>query len=620
MSSSKRPTSARPVAQKRSSLDRRQTDNGDSRFVYECKAGYLALYDDLSDNITSRQDLAQALQQTGRNPTKKHLDKYWRSSAGSVSFDDFVEICHKEPATSEDDLLKAFRKMDLNGDGYISNKELKKVLTSKGEKMTMSEVEAIIDEVDENRDGRLDYKEFCKMVLSTQNECRQLAMKHMEAKMKKSSKPPMSKSSLMSPRPTSEPESSSEAEEVKDEESGEEEGQNGSLGRSAVSPRSKDRIISPVANKDLRLQKPKNLRDWRQKLIKGCFFIEEDSSIFGHQYTLELPRDSTVWITLEPYSLRPGGDLPSSKEAAHAPIDTMLFILRRDRSLVTFTEQRDAKGRYGVRCDLERGTYRLVPFSTGCRLRPRKSEPSVETKLVRKKEDGYVLTKAFKEALGDVFQLCDLDGNDTLSRDEFNWFNQRTSGEAVADAEWEVVEEKLDLKQGEITRAGFIQLNQMEADDNEGDTEELWVTLATMGFSRDLTLDEACPFIMEVFSEKCEVDLTVSGLESSSKAVHNAVIDATIGKGECSKVKQMRDLFLHTYVNDFSACLVVENKSRSQVTVSVDCSKSKNCTSHTGSLVQTARVPAKSATVIHHLMPVKETQEWSLKVQEDIVK
>ena len=39
--------------------------------------------------------------------------------------------------------------------------------------------------------------------------------------------------------------------------------------------------------------------------------------------------------------------------------------------------------------------------------------------------------------------MCDLDGNGLMSRDEFNWFNIRTSGEEVADEEWEVVEGQL---------------------------------------------------------------------------------------------------------------------------------------------------------------------------------
>lgn len=45
-----------------------------------------------------------------------------------------------------------------------------------------------------------------------------------------------------------------------------------------------------------------------------------------------------------------------------------------------------------------------------------------------------------REALHEIFDMCDLDGNGLLSRDEFTWFNQRTSGEDVGDEEWAVVE------------------------------------------------------------------------------------------------------------------------------------------------------------------------------------
>ena len=51
-----------------------------------------------------------------------------------------------------------------------------------------------------------------------------------------------------------------------------------------------------------------------------------------------------------------------------------------------------------------------------------------------------------REALTDIFEMCDLDGNGYLNRSEFNYFNLRTSGEEVTDKEWEVVESKLWLK------------------------------------------------------------------------------------------------------------------------------------------------------------------------------
>jgi len=43
------------------------------------------------------------------------------------------------------------------------------------------------------------------------------------------------------------------------------------------------------------------------------------------------------------------------------------------------------------------------------------------------------------------------------------------------------------MSDGQITRKGFLQLNQMEAEDND---EDLWITLCTMGYNNALVMDE----------------------------------------------------------------------------------------------------------------------------------
>ena len=51
-------------------------------------------------------------------------------------------------------------------------------------------------------------------------------------------------------------------------------------------------------------------QDWSLAHSKGAFFFEEDDgSIVSHIYRLDVPKDSTVWITIEPYSLRSGGGI-----------------------------------------------------------------------------------------------------------------------------------------------------------------------------------------------------------------------------------------------------------------------------------------------------------------------
>ena len=47
----------------------------------------------------------------------------------SISFRQFCSIVDQVSQTSKQDLLKAFRKIDVNGDGFITHDELFKVLT-----------------------------------------------------------------------------------------------------------------------------------------------------------------------------------------------------------------------------------------------------------------------------------------------------------------------------------------------------------------------------------------------------------------------------------------------------------------------------------------------------------
>ena len=52
----------------------------------------------------------------------------------------------------------------------------------------------------------------------------------------------------------------------------------------------------------------------------------------------------------------------------------------------------------------------------------------------------YFMPLLCRKALEEIFEMSDLDDNGLLSREEFNWFNIRTSDEQVADDEWQVVE------------------------------------------------------------------------------------------------------------------------------------------------------------------------------------
>lgn len=587
-------------------------DNGE--FYLECKAAYLSIYDSVKDEIDSVEDLVQVLQQAGRNPSKKVLAKYWKSDTEHLTFDEFVDICKKEKATTADDLMKAFRKIDINGDGYISLEELYKIMTTKGEKMSRSDVKKMIDEVDENKDGRLDYGEFCKMIMETTEECKKVSRKIMEKKELKRRKEDQTKTSY-SERPMSASSRSNKGASLA--------GSRKSLlsvdDLPKPSPRNK-KSKGPAAASLAKLSEPKNLKEWTHATSKGMFYIDEETEkLLCHQYNLKLTEDTSVWITIQPIKTRCQAD-------SDQVIDTGLFILRDKPDedgnvLITFTRHRDAKGKYGVKCSLDTGNYRIIPFTTGSRLKKRESDPSSAAKLLQLKDGKYTITKAFRKVLEDIFDLSDLDGNGTMSREEFNWYNIRTSDEEVGDDEWEVVEERLELEDGEITKNGFLQLNEMEAEDSNGDEDDMWVTLESLGINKELVMDEACPFVIDVYTEDCDdAEFKVDAIEDMMDKLQRPLCQSVMEKGEATKVKGMKDLTMYTYMSDTRATIVVDNKSYSSVRLNLDCSGSRNCLTNQPSLDETFSVKSQSQIIAYHFTPKNEDDEWNVKCEESIQK
>ena len=91
--------------------------------------------------------------------------------------------------------------------------------------------------------------------------------------------------------------------------------------------------------------------------------------------------------------------------------------------------------------DLDPGTYALVPFTSGCYLKPSEEniDMTVGVPLTATKKGSVVLTQECLNALEEIYYRLDLDGNGYVSRTEFDFFQEVTSGEICDDDAWNII-------------------------------------------------------------------------------------------------------------------------------------------------------------------------------------
>ena len=84
---------------------------------------------------------------------------------GVIDYTEFIAACmYSQDYSEERQIKQAFMYFDKDNSGTISRDELRQCLQSEDQTLTDEEITALIDEVDENKDGMIDYKEFLDMM------------------------------------------------------------------------------------------------------------------------------------------------------------------------------------------------------------------------------------------------------------------------------------------------------------------------------------------------------------------------------------------------------------------------------------------------------------------------
>lgn len=89
--------------------------------------------------------------------------------SGELEFEEFVELAAKFLIEEDEEALKAelkeaFRIYDKGGNGYITTDVLREILRELDNRLTEADLDGIIEEVDEDGSGTLDFDEFMEMM------------------------------------------------------------------------------------------------------------------------------------------------------------------------------------------------------------------------------------------------------------------------------------------------------------------------------------------------------------------------------------------------------------------------------------------------------------------------
>ena len=129
-----------------------------------------ALFDKDGDGMIPTKELGTVMRSLGSNPTEAGLqdmiNEVDAEGEGTMNFTEFLSLMARKiiDTDPEEELIEAFKTFDRDGNGFISSTDLRQVLTNLDENLTDDEFNEMIREADLDGDGRINYKEFARMM------------------------------------------------------------------------------------------------------------------------------------------------------------------------------------------------------------------------------------------------------------------------------------------------------------------------------------------------------------------------------------------------------------------------------------------------------------------------
>ena len=145
-------------------------DQLSDEFVKEIRETF-ELFDINKDGTIDAEELGLVFQSLGQVYTEDELldiiQDFDLSKNKGIAFEDFLELMKKrfKDIDTEEELIEAFKVFDRDASEKITHTELKYVFKMIGEVATDDDIRLIIEAGDEDKDGCLNFQEFCNMMV-----------------------------------------------------------------------------------------------------------------------------------------------------------------------------------------------------------------------------------------------------------------------------------------------------------------------------------------------------------------------------------------------------------------------------------------------------------------------
>merc|ERR1711994_635447 len=142
----------------------------------KCLKNCFDLFDSKKQEFLSADDLDEILRAMGFRPSKEELmdilAEIDEDGSGEIEIGEFCQLCAKflvedpDIETMKGELKDAFRIYDKEGLGYITTETLRGLIGELLAPLTDEELDGIIEELDEDGSGSMDFDEFCEMMMT----------------------------------------------------------------------------------------------------------------------------------------------------------------------------------------------------------------------------------------------------------------------------------------------------------------------------------------------------------------------------------------------------------------------------------------------------------------------